>query len=89
MESAKDVKLAGHETLDGKAASIYEFTTDLMGLTTDTKVWVSDADSRPLKAEADSHGELKLGARAGRKTNNHAVTAFDYDPSIKITLPGS
>ena len=88
MESAKDVKLAGHESLEGKASSVYQFTTELSGLTTDTKVWVSEADGRPLKAEADSHGELKMGARAGRKTNNHAVTIFDYDPSIKVTLPG-
>ena len=89
MESAKDVKLIGHESVDGKPASVYGFTTELMGLATNTKVWVSDENSRPLKAEADSHGELKIGARAGQKANTHAVTAFDYDPAIKITLPGS
>ncbi len=89
MESARDVKLIGHESVDGKPASVYGFTTELMGLATNTKVWVSDENSRPLKAEADSHGELKIGARAGQKANTHAVTAFDYDPAIKITLPGS
>ena len=89
VDAAKEVKSLGHDTVDGKPASVYGFNSNLVGVTTDTKVWVSEAEGRPLKAEADSRGEVKTGAGTGRKTNSHSVTTFDYDPSIKVTLPGN
>ncbi len=89
MNTARDVRLTGHESVDGQAASVYEFTADVrQGMVTHSKVWASEADGRPLKAEADVQGSSTNPADPGQKTNIHTVTTFVYDPSIKIVLPG-
>lgn len=84
---ARDVRFVGRENLNGTSASIYTFTTEMAGFTTTSKLWISDADSRPLKAEGETHGELKIDAGSGHATNKKSLTTFEYDPSIKIVLP--
>ena len=79
---AQDVKLAGHETIGGNPTSIYTFTSDMMGMHSNTKLWISDKDHRPVKAE----GETK-GKQAGQQIDQMVAITFDYDPNIKITLP--
>ena len=88
-EMAAGVKFLDHEDVNGVRASVYTFDTDAMGLTGTTKLWISDKDNLPLKAEGHSEGVLKTGAVPGRKVDRSSTMTFDYDPSLKITLPGS
>lgn len=89
VDAGKGVKLLGHQTVRGVPASVYGFSSELTGVASETRVWVSDKDGCPVQAEAESRGEVKTGAGIGRKTNSHSLTLFDYDPSIRITLPGN
>jgi len=82
VAAAQDLKFVGHENVNGTAASIYTFKSTAMGLDSTVKLWVSDADSLPLKSEAEIHRELK-----GHTTSKKALTTFEYGPSIKIVLP--
>ncbi len=82
VAAAQDLKLAGHEELNGTPASIYTFKSTAMGLNSSVKLWVSDRDSLPLKSEADTSRELK-----GHTTSKKSVTTFEYGPSIKIVVP--
>jgi hypothetical protein len=84
---AKEVKFVGHENVNGTSASIYSFKTEIAGFTTTSKLWISDADSLPLKAEGETHGELKIDAGPGHATNKKSLTTFEYDASIKIIVP--
>ena len=87
--AAKDVKVVGHDVVDGQAATIYTFTTDAMGVQGSSKLWVSDKDALPLKAEEDSTGTLTIGLDgAGPKARRHSEITFNYDPSIKVVVPG-
>ena len=87
-ESANQVKVAGHEVLDGRAATIYTFTTDAMGIKANSKLWVSDKDALPLKAEEDSVGTLNAGLEgADPKAHRHSEITFSYDPSITVAMP--
>ena len=89
-ESAKDVKIVGHEVVDGQAATIYTFTTNAMGIQANSKLWVSDKDALPLRAEEDSTGSLKVGTdEADPKARRHSEITFNYDPSITIALPAA
>jgi hypothetical protein len=88
-EMATGIKLVGHEDVNGTPASVYEFQTNTMGLTGMSKVWISDKDNLPLKSVRHTEGETKVGAGPGVKVDRDATLTFDYDPSIKITLPGS
>lgn len=83
IAAAQDLKLVGHETVDGAPASIYTFKSTAMGLNSSVKLWVSDSDNLPLKSEADTSRELK-----GHTTSKKSVTTFEYGPSIKIVVPG-
>ena len=53
------------------------------------RVWVADADHRPLRVEGEVNGEFKLGphAGAGRRVHRSSLVVYDYDPSIRIVLP--
>ena len=82
VAAAQDLKLAGHENVNGAPASIYTFKSTAMGLDSSVKLWVSDRDNLPLKSEADIHRELK-----GHTTSKKSVTTFEYGPSIKIVVP--
>ncbi len=87
-ESAKDVVVAGHDIIDGQTATIYTFTTDAMGIKANSKLWISDRDSLPLKAEEDSTGTLNNGLEgADPKARRHSEITFSYDPSITVALP--
>ena len=79
---AKDVKFTGHETVAGVPASTYSFASDMMGMHSTTKLWVSDKDHRPLKAEGETKGD-----QGGQAVDQQMVITFEYDPSIKITAP--
>jgi outer membrane lipoprotein-sorting protein len=83
IAAAQDLKLAGHEEVNGAPASIYTFKSAAMGLDSTVKLWVSDANNLPVKSEADIHRELK-----GHTTSKRSVTTFEYGPSIKIVVPG-
>ncbi len=85
---AQDVKITGHEAVNGVPASVYTFSTDMMGLHSASKLWVSDKDHRPLKGESTTQGELKMGEQSKKMDQQTSIT-FDYDPSIKIALPGN
>ena len=87
IKSAKDVKVAGHEAVNGVPATIYTFDTDMMGLHSANKLWVSDKDHRPLKSEGEAKGEMSMGGQPGQKVDQMVSIAYDYDPSIKIVLP--
>ena len=82
VAAAQDLKLAGHEDVNGAAASIYTFKSTAMGLDSSVKLWVSDRDNLPLKSEADTRRELK-----GHTTSKKSVTTFEYGPSIQIAVP--
>ena len=84
---AKEAKFVGHDNVNGAPASIYSFKTEMAGFTTTSKLWISDADSRPLKAEGETHGELKIAAGPEHATNKKSLTTFEYDASIKIVVP--
>ena len=49
---------------------------------TSTKEWVSDKDHRPIKSESVTKGNV-----AGRDVNQNVTATYDYDPSIKVTMP--
>ncbi len=79
---AKDVKLVGHESISGTPTSVYTFSADMMGMHSTTKLWISDKDHRPLKAEGESKGD-----QGGQQIDQQMTITFEYDPSIKVTLP--
>lgn len=83
IAAAKELKFIGHEDVSGTPASVYTFKTAMMGMDSSVKLWISDANSLPLKSEADLHRELK-----GATINKKIVTSYEYDPSIKIVVPG-
>jgi outer membrane lipoprotein-sorting protein len=87
MGMAKELKFVGHEAVSGTPASAYTFKTEMMGLNSAVKLWISDVDNRPLKSEGETHGEIKIGTGPGRATNKKSVTTFEYDPSIKVIMP--
>ena len=76
------VKLAGNETLNGKNARIYEYTTSgkLMGMQVDgtTRLWVDEKTGLPVKSVADS--------TAGGYTSS-STQLISYDPTIKVQAP--
>jgi outer membrane lipoprotein-sorting protein len=82
VAAAQDLKLVGHEDVNGAAASIYTFKSTAMGLDSSVKLWVSDANNLPLKSEADTRRELK-----GHTTSKKSVTTFEYGSSIQIVVP--
>ena len=84
---AKELKFVGHEKVNGTSASVYTFKTAIMGLDSVAKIWISDADNRPLKSESETHGELKIGSGPGRTTNKKSAITYEYDPSIKVVMP--
>ncbi len=87
---AANVKLLGHEDVNGTPATVYTFNTNTLGLTSTSKVWLADKDHLPLKAERHTQGETKLaGGSPGVKVDRDGTVIYEYDPAIKITLPAS
>lgn len=87
LQMANNVRLVGHEPLNGTLTSIYAFDALVMGMHASARVWVADNDGRPMKAEGEVNGEIRFGARAGRRVHKHSVATYEYDPSIKVTMP--
>ena len=87
IKAAKDVKVVGHDPLNGQAATEYTFDTDMMGLHSTNKLWIADKDHRPLKSEGEAKGEMSMGGQPGQKVDQSVAITYDYDPSIKIELP--
>ena len=87
IKAAKDIKVVGHDPLNGVPATEYTFDTDMMGLHSTNKLWVSDKDHRPLKSEGVAKGEMSMGGQPGQKVDQSVSIAYDYDSSIKIELP--
>ena len=86
MEAAKNIKVAGHEAVNGAPATLYTYDADITGMQTTNKIWVSDKDHRPVKGESDVHGSPQ-GAPAGTNINMKVISTYDYDPSIKVVMP--
>ena len=86
-QTARDVAVAGHESVNGGPATAYTFSTDAMGLQSASKLWVSDADHRPLKSESTVRGELQMGGQTVQKLDRTMTITYEYDPSIQIVLP--
>jgi hypothetical protein len=84
ITKARDLKFVGHEEVNGVRASVYSFKSLLTGMDSSAKLWISDAESRPLKSETQTDRGIKA-APIHKKT----VTTYEYDPSIKIVVPGS
>ena len=89
LQMATDVRLAGRESVNGAPASVYAFDALVMGMRATGKVWIADDGGRPLKAEGEVNGEVKFGARAGRRVHKHSLAVYEYDPSIRITMPAN
>lgn len=87
VKTAQNVQVAGHETISGTPATIYTFDSDVLGLQTTNKLWVSDKDHLPLKSEGTVKGDLQMGGQTAQKMDRGLVTTYQYDPSIKIVLP--
>ena len=90
-DKAQDVKVAGHEVIDGQTATIYTFTTDTMGVHARSKLWISDKDALPLKGESDSTGGPLDGPPGSddQGSHRHSEITFSYDPSITVAMPAA
>ena len=58
ITKARDLKFVGHEEVNGVRASVYTFKSLLTGMDSSAKLWISDAESRPLKSETETHRAL-------------------------------
>lgn len=85
------MKLVGHEAVNDVQASVYggESDTEQMGhMHNVAKVWISDRDHRPLQAEWNVDGTLKMDpAGEGQPMKQTMKMTFEYDPAIKFDLP--
>lgn len=88
MQAAKNVKVSGHEAVNGNPATVYSYDAEMSGMQSSNKLWVSDKDHRPVKSESEVHGSMPSGgAAASTDLNMKIVSTFDYDPSIKVVMP--
>ena len=87
IQAAKDVKVTGHEAVNGNPATVYSYDAEMSGMQSANKLWVSDKDHRPVKSESEVHGNVAAGGAAGTNINMKITSTFDYDPSIKIVMP--
>jgi TPR repeat protein len=80
-----DVRLTGHETVEGEPVSIYTSTSSVLVVTT-KRLRIGDKDNRLFEESGESKGEFPFA--------NQTVTVdvswdkkYESDPSIKIALP--
>ena len=85
---------SGHETVNGVASSCYKGEDDNEGvgpmtaMHSSVKIWISDQDHRPLRVEWNRRGTQKMDPQdAGKPFSQEVQVTYDYDPSIKISLP--
>ncbi len=72
----------GCESVDGKSNSVYVVVEREPGLLTTTRLWIADADQRPIKTE-----KTLLEDGANTIPYLKVVTTYSYDPSIQVKLP--
>jgi len=82
ITGAQDLKIVGHDELNGAGASVYTFKSTLVNTDSSVKLWISDVDHLPLKSEVDMHRELKAAS-----VHKKIVITYEYGPSIKIVVP--
>ena len=87
MQAAKNVKVSGHEPINGNPATVYSYDADMGGMQSSNKLWVSDKDHRPVKSESDVHGSVAAGAAGNTDISMKVTSTFEYDPSIKVVMP--
>ena len=88
LQMATDVRFAGRDSVGGVPASIYAVDALVLGMRVNARLWVADADRRPLRLEGEANGEIKFGgARPGHRVHRSAVVTYEYDPSIRVVLP--
>lgn len=77
--NVKDVKLVGPETVDGTPLMVFEYTYDLNGVVSTSKVWVGMLDGYIHRTEGDSTIDGKL---------YHTITKiYDFNEPITIEPP--
>lgn len=87
---ARHVTMVGHEEVNGVSATIYAFdTADVGGLHSVFKDWISDQDHRLLKVENEVTRVKSPGVPQEKAIDMKSSSVFEYDPSIKVTLPDS
>ena len=90
LAMATGVRPAGRGTAGGQPASLYDVDALVFGMRVKARVWVADADRRPLRVEGEVDGEAKLGgSRPGRRIHRSSVVTYEYDPSIKVIMPAN
>lgn len=97
-EEHAHLKLVGDDQINGVAAKVYDLSED----SGQSKLWLAADNSRLLKVERDYEGtgpmarpkfngdmkSLQAQLKAATAQHRlHSVTTFEYDPSIKITMP--
>ena len=87
IAASKNVKVTGHEAVNGAPATVYSYDAEMSGMQSSNKLWVSDKDHRPVKSESEVHGSVAGAGAAGADINMKVTTSFDYDPSIKVVMP--
>lgn len=87
IQASKNVKVDGHDTVNGVAATVYSYDADMNGMQSSNKLWVSDKEHRPIKSESTVHGSVPAAGAAGQDINMKVTSTFDYDPSIKVVMP--
>ena len=87
IQTAKNVKVTGHEAVNGAATTVYAYDADQSGMHSANKLWVSDKGHLPMKSESDVHGSVAAGGVPSREVNMKVTCTFDYDPSIKVVMP--
>jgi hypothetical protein len=77
-----DVRQKGQETIKGVKASVFIVTSK--SLTETTTLWIDD--NRVLKTVRKIKGEVSILKQTTR-VDMYCETTYEYDPSMKITLP--
>lgn len=87
LAMATGVRFVSRETVNGTPASVYAIDALAFGMRVNARMWIADADHRPLRLEGEINGEAKLGARTGRRVHRSATVTYEYDPAIRVTMP--
>lgn len=91
-DSIQGIQFIGQETLDGKPANVYRYTSDTTigknKVTQQSQLWIGASDGLPYKIIID--GQIAtMDARTGNIEGIKAKTTqtIVYDPAIKIEAP--
>lgn len=88
LAMATGVRFVSRDTVNGVPASVYAVDALVLGMRVNARIWIADADHRPLRVDGEADGEVKFGTRTGgRRVHRRAVVTYEYDPTIKVTMP--